>query len=43
MKKEKEIFIDGVKYIVKEEFENKESLESLLAKMVAKIIKRGKS
>lgn len=43
MEKDKVIYIDGVKYIIKEEFDNIEKLETLLAKMVAKIIKRGKS
>ena len=42
MEKDKVIYIDGVKYIIKEEFDNIEKLEVLLAKMVAKIIKRGK-
>ena len=42
MEKDKVIYIDGVKYIIKEEFESKEKLEALLAKMVAKIIKREK-
>ena len=43
IEKDKVIYIDGVKYIIKEEFDNIEKLEALLAKMVAKIIKRGKS
>lgn len=43
MSKETIIFIDGVKYIIKEDFENKEKLVVLLAKMAAKIIKRGES
>ena len=43
MEKNKVMYIDGVKYIIKEEFDNIEKLEVLLAKMVAKIIKRGKS
>ena len=43
MDKYKVMYIDGVKYIIKEEFENKEKLEVLLAKMVAKILKRGKT
>ena len=43
MNKETIIYIDGVKYIIKEEFENKEKLEVLLAKMVAKILKREKT
>lgn len=42
MEKDKVMYIDGVKYIIKEEFDNIEKLEALLAKMVAKIIKRGK-
>ena len=43
MDKYKVMYIDGVKYIIKEEFLNKEKLEVLLAKMVAKILKRGKT
>lgn len=43
MEKNKVMYIDGVKYIIKEEFDNIEKLEALLAKMVVKIIKRGKS
>ena len=43
MEKNKVMYIDGVIYIIKEEFDNIEKLEALLAKMVAKIIKRGKS
>lgn len=43
MSKETIIFIDGAKYIIKEDFENKEKLVVLLAKMAAKIIKRGES
>lgn len=43
MDKYKVMYIDGVKYIIKEEFENKEKLKVLLAKMVAKILKRGKT
>ena len=42
MEKVKVMYLDGVKYIIKEEFDNIEKLEALLAKMVAKIIKRGK-
>ena len=41
MNKEVIIYIDGVKYIIKEEFENKEKLEVLLAKMAVNQIKRG--
>lgn len=43
MNKETIIYIDGVKYIIKEEFENKEKLVVLLAKMAVKIIKRGET
>ena len=43
MDKYKVMYIDGVKYIIKEEFLNKEKLEVMLAKMVAKILKRGKT
>lgn len=43
MDKYKVMYIDGVKYIIKEEFLNKEKLEVLLAKMVAKILKREES
>lgn len=43
MNKETIIYIDGVKYIIKEEFENKENLVVLLAKMEVKIIKRGET
>ena len=43
MEKDKVMYIDGVEYIIKEEFDNIEKLEALLAKMVAKIIKRGNS
>ena len=43
MEKDKIMYIDGVKYIIKEEFDNIKKIEALLAKMVAKIIKRGKS
>ena len=43
MEKDKVIYIDGVKYIIKEEFDNIAKLEVLLAKMLAKIIKRGNS
>lgn len=43
MDKYKVMYIDGVKYIIKEEFLNKEKLEVLLAKMAVNIIKRGKS
>ena len=43
MNKETIILIDGVKYIIKEEFKNNEKLVELLAKMAAKIIKRGES
>ena len=43
MDKYKVMYIDGVKYIIKEEFLNKEKLEVMLAKMVAKILKREES
>jgi len=41
MDKYKVMYIDGVKYIIKEEFLNKEKLEVLLAKMAVNQIKRG--